>query len=264
MSTASNSAAVLQSIANASRRGSSDLARALFVRAAEERQLVDAEIQTEAEYDDALIALDSIYMRPLDADDTRYPVDTLQLLLKIESEMRRFDRRLLLTDRDDLLLARYLLWSKRFTVVDPRVALQLAANRGILRQSSGDVFVFGLHRGVANPAHASGSRRVDSTQGRYRGRQAFRISVEGAFDPIEHARFMASLPAFLPHTSPFAIGHANGFAKPSTLDKAAQDAIYKRLVAINYPSLLQPVAPIPASHPAPATDHQLSLFPEAA
>lgn len=135
-------------------------------------------IANEAEYAIARAVKTALCSVSCTTSNTSHPDDAR--VWAIESAwgkvLHAFNARALIQDSDTRLLANYLLWNRRLMSVSDRSLMELAAERGILRQREGKVYVVGLYKKVGNNVFT-----VDSNGREHRqfmnsiGRQAFSI-----------------------------------------------------------------------------------------
>lgn len=180
----------------------------------------------------------------------------------------KYNRRLLLRNKDAKLVARYLLWTYRFPHIDPRAAFILARRHGVLRVASRrdgtqpTLCVVGLERAVGDNVFTMDRfGRHHRRYGKTIGRQALTVVRPLPWEGADAEAFLESIPELDPSYHVTNIGDFKHAARGSSFSRAAMRCAHELLRAVPDGEMQVTVPPalpaLPVSLPEPT---QLQLL----
>lgn len=144
-----------------------------------------------------------------------------------------YNRRLLVKSRSHVLVARYLLWSRRFAVISKNAAFLVAREFDLLRKVRQDasapwrLVVIGLSRAVGdNVFTVDRHGRQHRQHRRTIGRQAFAIEQSHAFTPQQWDEFLDGIPELDPTYREVYVGDRKHAVRGSAFTREAKREVF--------------------------------------
>lgn len=148
--------------------------------------------------------------------------------------MSKFNKSLLIRDRRASLVARYLLWGRRFRDADPDHVFRVARGCGVLRRfpGVGGLVVVGLERKIGDNLFSTGRDGRSYRQFRKTiGRQAFAVRQKLPSIGVELDQFMASVHEIDDTYSLVTIGDGKHCSRSSAFDERSKHELWRVLAS---------------------------------